>query len=294
MTTSSDHQHSRGHWPDLRIFAFDHRSQFEEMPGATPDKIGAFKQLCLRAASAVANGRDGYGLLCDQRLGHAALDQATGGVIWVGRPVEWPGSRPLKLEPEVGDDFAGLGSWPKSQVVKCLCFCHPDDDAETWTAQENLIKALFLAAQHHQLQFLLEVIPSKVGPVDEDTTPKLIQRFYDLGVRPDWWKLEPFKTDLAWQNVCAAINRNDPDICGIVALGLGAPAEELFDSFALAARHDLVKGFAVGRTIFGDVARQWMLDGLNDSDAVEQMSENYRALCHTWDDARAQNKEQGT
>ena len=63
------------------------------------------------------------------------------------------------------------------------------------------------------------------------------------------------KTDAAWANACAAITRNDPHTRGIVVLGLEAPTDELAASFAVAARHDLVKGFAVGRTIFADAAR---------------------------------------
>lgn len=54
------------------------------------------------------------------------------------------------------------------------------------------------------------MIPSKVGPVDDLTTPSLIQSFYDAGVYPDWWKLEPFKTEAAWENAVEAIERNDP------------------------------------------------------------------------------------
>jgi 5-dehydro-2-deoxygluconokinase len=37
---------------------------------------------------------------------------------------------PLTLEPEIGPDFGGLSEWPLEHVVKVLCFCHPDDDAE--------------------------------------------------------------------------------------------------------------------------------------------------------------------
>ena len=71
--------------------------------GATPEKIGAFKQLCLRGgARRCADGRPGYGILCDNRLGRAALHAASGTGLWIGRPCEWPGSRPLTLEPELG------------------------------------------------------------------------------------------------------------------------------------------------------------------------------------------------
>ncbi|MDA9944855.1 DUF2090 domain-containing protein, partial [Paracoccaceae bacterium] len=130
------------------------------------------------------------------------------------------------------------------------------------------------------------VIPSKVGPVDDMTTPKLIQQFYDVGVYPDWWKLEPFKTDAAWSNAVEAIERNDSRTRGIVVLGLDAPQSELAASFALAARQPLVKGFAVGRTIFGDAARAWMQNEMSDADAVDHMAARFAGLCDVWDAAR--------
>jgi len=112
----------------MRVFAFDHRSQFEEMSGASTEKIGAFKTLCLEAALRVANGQTGYGILCDSRLGKDTLFKAMEQGLWVGRPVELPGSRALQLEEEIGKDFGGLAEWPLDHVVKVLCFCHPDDD----------------------------------------------------------------------------------------------------------------------------------------------------------------------
>ena len=275
-----------GDWPDLRVFAFDHRMQMEEMPGATPAKIGAFKELCLQAVETVAAGRPGYGLLCDGRLGRDALFKAVGQGLWIGRPVELPGSRPLRTEPEIGVDFGGLAEWPVEHVVKALCFCHPSDDAAMWADQEQTVLRLFTAARRNRLEFLLELIPSKVGPVDDDTTPALIQRFYDLGVFPDWWKLEPFKTGAAWAKAAATIHANDPHTRGIVVLGLDAPADELAASFALAAKEPLVKGFAVGRTIFGDAARAWMSGGMDDKAAVAQMVDRYSALCAVWDKNR--------
>ncbi len=284
----------RGDWPDMRVFAFDHRSQLEAMAdeaGVSPPHIGYFKTLCLKAALQVAGGKPGHGILCDRRLGRDALYQAAGTGLWIGRPTEWPGSRPLELEPELGADCGGLNEWPLEHVVKCLCFCHPDDDGKLWAQQEETVHRLFTAARRNRLEFLLEVIPSKAGPVDNDTTAKVIQRFYDKGVYPDWWKLEPFKTGDAWTEACDAITSNDPHTRGIVVLGLDAPAEELFDSFALAARHDLVKGFAVGRTIFGAAARAWLKGEIKDDEAVAQMAANYTDLCRVWDQARAHAKE---
>ena len=277
-----------GDWSSMRVFAFDHRMQLEAMAGATPDKIGAFKLLCLKAALQVADGQGGHGILCDSRLGRQALYAAAGTGLWIARPVEWPGSRPLTLEPEIGPDYGGLSEWPLDHVVKVLCFYHPDDTAEMKAEQEATVTRLFHAARRNRLELLLEIIPSKVGPVTDTTSAEVIQRFYDIGIYPDWWKLEPFATDAAWTNACAAITRNDPHTRGVVVLGLDAEESALAASLALAARHDLVKGFAVGRTIFADAARAWLGGQITDAEAVEMMAERYQRLCTIWDRARGQ------
>ncbi|WP_299785033.1 5-dehydro-2-deoxygluconokinase [uncultured Marivita sp.] len=276
-----------GDWPSLRTFAFDHRLQLEEMAGHTPEKGAVFKELCLDAALQVAGGQSGYGILCDNRIGRSALHRASGSGLWIGRPTELPGSRPIEFEPELGDDLGGLREWARENVVKLLVFCHPEDDDKTAKMQVARVKRLFAAARRNGLEFLLEVIPSKVGPVDDSTTATLIQTFYDAGVYPDWWKLEPFTTEGAWENAVAAITRNDPRTRGIVVLGLDAPEEDLAASFALAAKQPLVKGFAVGRTIFGDAARKWLAGQMSDAEAVTQMADRYARLCNIWDEARA-------
>lgn len=284
--TNRQREHG-GDFSTMRVFAFDHRMQLEEMAGATPKRIGAFKRLCLRAALEVADGRPGYGILCDNRLGRAALHAASGSGLWIGRPAEWPGSRPLTLEPELGADFGGLHDWAREDVVKVLCFCHPDDTPEMRKSQEATVRRLWEASRRNRLELLLEIIPSKVGPVDDTTTATLIRQFYAAGVYPDWWKLEPMTSRAAWTNAITAIEENDAHTRGIVVLGLDAPEAELAASFDTAAGFDLVKGFAVGRTIFGEVAREWMRGGTGDAEAVAEMARRYGRLCALWDGARA-------
>jgi 5-dehydro-2-deoxygluconokinase len=48
----------------------------------------------------------------------------------------------------------------------------------------------------------------------------------------------------------------------------------------------LVKGFAVGRTIFGQVARDWLAGRIEDEAAVQAIAERYQRLCAVWDAAR--------
>jgi len=272
---------------DLRVFAFDHRLQLEEMEGYSLPKGAAFKNLCLDAALQVQQGAAGYGILCDNRIGRSALHRASGSGLWIGRPCEWPGSRPLELEPEMGSDCGVLVEWARENIIKVLVFCHPDDAPDVRKDQETTVKRLFDAGRRNNLEFLLEVIPSKVAPTDDTTTATLIRQFYAVGVYPDWWKLEPMATHQGWQNAVDAIEAHDRHTRGIVVLGLDAPEAELAASFKVAAAFDLVKGFAVGRTIFGDVARAWFKGDVDDAAAVADMADRYSKLCQIWDTARA-------
>ncbi|MGO4838898.1 PfkB family carbohydrate kinase, partial [Rhizobiaceae sp. 2RAB30] len=88
--------------PSLMALAVDHRVQLEDLArktGADVARIEDFKVLAVKAAARVAGGRDGYGMLIDERLGRKAMFEfARHGFAWLGRPVEFPGSRPLRFE----------------------------------------------------------------------------------------------------------------------------------------------------------------------------------------------------
>jgi 5-dehydro-2-deoxygluconokinase len=280
----------RGDWPTLRVFAFDHRAQFEAMEGFSPARANAFKLLCLRAVEAVADGKTGCGLLSDDRLGRSALHKAAGQGLWIGRPVEKPGSRPLAYEPEIGPDAGGLAEWPVEHVVKVLCLAHLDDDAALWAQQEEAVERLFVAARRNRLEFLLELVPSKLGPVDDGTNARMMERFYARGICPDWWKLEAQGSDGAWERIGETIVRHDGNCRGVLVLGLDAPEADVIAGLQRAARHVVVKGFAVGRTIFGQVARDWMAGAIDDEAAVTAMTGAYRRLCDAWDSARQETR----
>jgi 5-dehydro-2-deoxygluconokinase len=107
-------------------------------------------------------------------------------------------------------------------------------------------------------------------------------------VRPDWWKLEPSTNPATWKNIENAIARGDPYCRGVVMLGLAAPREQLVSSFAAAAPCKVVKGFAVGRTIFNEVAQEWFRGRMGDEAAVNGMAERLAALVSAWRQTRAE------
>jgi 5-dehydro-2-deoxygluconokinase len=271
--------------PALRALAIDHRSQLEAMEGATPAKLAAFKVLATKAAIAVADGRPGFGMLLDDKYGRAALfETAALKDFWIGRPLERPGSRPLAFE--FTQDVGGrIVEWPVDHCLKVLCFYHPDDPAAFKAEQAEKLRTAYDAARAVGREILIEIIASKAGPIDRTTTARALTELYDFGLSPDWWKLEPQPDAAAWDAIDEVITARDPYCRGVVLLGLDAPPEELMAAFRIAKKARTVKGFAVGRTIFGDAARAWLKGEIGDAAAVQEMTERFSALCRAWEAA---------
>ncbi|MGO7251584.1 2-deoxy-5-keto-D-gluconate 6-phosphate aldolase domain-containing protein, partial [Rhizobium brockwellii] len=84
------------------VLAVDHRTHFEELVaslgGESRARVATFKSLVLRATDRLAAGDTGFGVLLDGGDGASALTAAAGLPYWVGRPIEIPGSRPLRFE----------------------------------------------------------------------------------------------------------------------------------------------------------------------------------------------------
>ncbi|MCX5578160.1 bifunctional 5-dehydro-2-deoxygluconokinase/5-dehydro-2-deoxyphosphogluconate aldolase [Kaistia terrae] len=272
----------------LMALAIDHRSQLEAVAdrlNVPRDKIEGIKALAVEAAARIAKGRPGFGMLLDSTYGQKAFPRASEQGFWIGRPVEKPGSRPLDFDhlPDLGSHLA---EWPIGHTIKCLCFYHPDDSAELKARQERELLRVADAARTAGRELLIEIIAGKHGALDETTVSSILARLYELGIKPDWWKLEPQTSPAAWQAIEQVILANDPLCRGIVLLGLEAPEHELVAAFRAAATTPLVKGFAVGRTIFAEAAEGWLSGRIDDEAAVADMTTRFGKLVAAWESAR--------
>jgi 5-dehydro-2-deoxygluconokinase len=279
----------RGSYDELTVLAIDHRTQFEDIArgaGADEERICQFKLLAVQAAHQLAEGDPRFGVLLDGRHGMRALEAAADLPYWIGRPIELPQSCPLEFDTKHADVASELAEWPLNQTVKCLVFYHPDDAQELRERQERQVLRLFDACRATRHELLVEIIASKNGAIDANTTARAIQRFYDIGIRPDWWKLEPAADAETWARIERAIVSNDPHCRGAVLLGLSVPQDELIKSFPIAARANIVKGFAVGRTIFSTTAERWFKGEIENAAAIETLSSNLSVLVDAWRKAK--------
>jgi 5-dehydro-2-deoxygluconokinase len=280
---------ARPDWNELCVMAFDHRSQFFDMArevGASESRIPALKKLLVKAAEQVETSHNMQGhtgvLIDGGAYGADALASATGRGWWVGRPVELPGSRPLRF-----DGTRSIGSslihWPTEQVVKCLVHYHPDDAFELRLEQEQKVLELWEATRESGNELLLEIIcPAAMTPTGTQDAAVLrsIKRFYNIGVKPEWWKIAPMQVQ-GWADLQALVAERDPHCRGAVILGLNQPLQVLADSFA-AATNPIVKGFMVGRTLWLTASLSWLKNEIDDEAFVKQVAHNFATLVDAW------------
>ena len=281
------------HWSTTRggnikknlILAFDHRVQFEELAKKNNipfERISLFKNLCFKASLKVANKKGEFGIICDDLYGREILHKSSDYNLWIARPAELPKSFPVEFGNDVGENCYGLIEWPKCHIVKLLCFYNPKDSKDIRSQQEKNLISIFKACRQNNLEFLLEIITSREYEKNDEDILKVIDRLYRIGIRPDWWKLEPLKEKENWLKLDKLILEWDQFCRGILLLGLDKPMRQLSRSFKFAQSSKMVKGFAVGRSIFGKVAEKWFSGKISDSEATKVMSDNFYKLCAIW------------
>lgn len=272
-------------WNDVFIFAFDHRSQLYDLArqaGAPEKRLPELKRLLVETVARTEERlqlHGSIGALIDDRYGEDALHTATGRGWWLGRPVERPGSNPVIFE--LGSSIGSvLAHWPREQVVKCLIFFDPDDQPDRRLAQESQVRTLWEATNQTGHELLLELIPPK-GCCPSGAILRTMTRFYNLGIHPDWWKLPPTTAE-HWARIDELIEKRDPYSRGVVMLGQNAPIEQLAASFEAARHSRTCRGFAVGRSIFQDPARDWLTGQIGDAELVERCARTFEELIDAW------------
>lgn len=277
-------------WPEICALAFDHRVQLERLAvqvGAPQTRIPVLKRLIYDAAAKAFGQDPAFGIILDDRFGSDVLAHATGRGHWIARPVELPEQIPLVFEG--GRDIGTvLREWPAEHTVKCLVYQKPEDGPAIHGPQEEKLLALFEACRQTGHELLLEIIPDKTRPGDGAMVAAMIRRYYDRGLKPDWWKLAAPDDQAGWQAITDVVRERDPDCRGVLLLGLDAPEPDLVRTLTAAARQPICRGFAIGRSVFSQPAELWLQGKLDDTGFITEVAARYRRLIDVWRDARRQ------
>ncbi len=167
-------------------------------------------------------------------------------------------------------------------MVKCNLYMHPQDEAEVRERQEQRVLQLFDACVWNERRLLLEIQASPDTRYDDGSVAELLARFYELGVRPAWWKLPPNPDPGVWARIGDVVREHDPYCAGLLVLGQGLEEERLVESFAAAASEPLCNGFAIGRSIYGAPARRWLAGEIEDENLLSTVVARYERMVFLW------------
>ena len=280
---------------ELRVLAIDHRWQLEEVVdelGVERERLRELKVLLARAFLKFAGGDGSVGVLIDDIYGDEALKELTGSGAWISRAVEVAKSRPVEF---VGgpNPAATIRTWPEEHVVKCNLYMHPNDDAQTRELQEQRVLQLYDACIKNDRRLLLEVQATQGTSYDENSIVELLERIYEIGVRPDWWKVPPNKDPEVWRRIGDVVREHDPYCAGVLVLGQALEEAKLGEFFAAAASEPLCNGFAIGRSIYGGQARRWLGGQIDDAELMSSVAEGYERMSTLWQQRTKQQTPEG-
>ena len=263
-----------------------------------------------------------FGIICDDRYGSAVLEKAALAYnpqvqkrgcaemqlpLWAARGVEKPLARPLEFDDFIPRDSAATEKYCEEyasiyatpdlalsmrhfqgrHTLKCLIFHHPDDAEELQEEQMRRLNRLYQLSIAHRLELLVEVLaPAQMVKLTPAQVAASIDMIYQHEIFPDWWKLAAVPKQADWDLLSKTITKHDSHCRGILLLGAEKPMDELKKEFALAAKQKLCRGYAIGRSIFGQPCKDWFAGKISKQDAKEKIRANFTQIIDNWEKAR--------
>ena len=277
--TTGRHLHS-----EVLALAFDHRRQFEELAqrtGSAPERIRTFKRLIGDAVAgmhrriAIDRGDRRRPLRCGRarpfdRNRH--LDRAAGG------SARQPAIG-LRGRSRTRHRASALGR-PNTSPNASFSTMRPTPNRCAMRRKRRYCSYNEPPMPPATSGFSNSYPPA--GRAPEAVVPLAMERLYEIGLVPDWWKLPPSADKPTWRRIGDIIRAHDSYSRGVLLLGLDASDSELAAAFTAAADEPMVRGFAVGRTIFWPVAEKWFAGTITDAEAIRLLTEACRRVVALW------------
>jgi myo-inositol catabolism protein IolC len=304
------------HDDPLFILAMDHRASFGKTLFAVKDdnpdqaQLAAMKNAKLlifeglrTAAPKLTSGR--AGVLVDEQYGQGVIDEAHTAAttpVVLAVPVEASGHDWFTLQ--WGTDWAEHVERVKPDYAKVLVRDNPDFDSTARSEQLDdlaevsaeldrlgvpLIYELLVPATSEQLA----QAGGSTDAYDRDIRPDLVTQVIadnqQNEVAPTLWKVEGLETVEAARQVADQARSGQSNVtqrpADLIVLGRDAPAERLDHWLTVACQVPAFTGFAIGRSIWEDVVRDYEASG-KDEDAAQrardEIARRYLGFVSQW------------
>ena len=271
------------------MLAIDHRWQWEEwcdansvdrsrIPSVKDLAAEAFLESRRRSTAVQTSGA----LLVDLTYGRTAFEAVRDAGAVVGTPAEKAGAFPLEWTDVFERSLPGA-------FVKVLVRHRSDMETAIVTRQREQLLELQRWCAAAGKTFVLEVLVSPATGeephFDSDGRPQRLAEYirnsYDIGLVPDFWKIEGMPDRESLQVVDAAIRQVEGPLQLILGKGAGMDAVRIW--FNAAAGAPTAAGFAIGRTVYFEPASHWLLGTISREDAIARIAGNYEAVIAAWE-----------
>ncbi len=246
-----------------------------------------------QAAPRLASGRPG--VLVDEQLGQAVIDQALGDrdgptPVVLAVPVEASGHPWFALE--WGDTWLEHVRRLRPDYAKVLVRDNPAFDAGHRSTQLDRLAAVSAGLHDAGVPLLYELlvpatdaqlagVGNDADRYDHDVRPELVAQVIrdnqERGIEPALWKVEGLETVEAAQLVADQGRAGGRD-ADMIVLGRDAPAERLDHWLEVASQVKRFVGFAIGRSIWEDVLRE----DLPAEETADRVAERYLGFTGHW------------
>lgn len=221
------------------------------------------------------------GIVSDENPGEALLAPLNPGSVFA-RTLEKPNQIPLQFASDM-DMSSTLLKWPNQHIAKVSMVYHPDDRYVTRGEQEKSLISLYQACRQTEHPLLIEISPPTNSLITASTLGHIMQRFYDIGVYPDWWQFASPRDQRSWDSIHRVIQDNDPDCLGIFVHTPLLVLEQLTPLFELSAKQPLCKGVVLSRNLFQVILEQWFSQKIADHALVEQTKLIVQRVMALWE-----------
>jgi myo-inositol catabolism protein IolC len=298
------------HDDPLFILAMDHRASFgktlfgvkdDDPDAAQLAAMKSAKQLIfaglLEAAPRLTAGR--AGVLVDEQYGQGVIDQAAGGAgaVVLAVPVEasghdwftleW-GSEWLEHVERIKPDYAKILVRDNPQFAASQRGQQLDQLAQVTAGLASIGRPLIYELLVPATDAQLAEAGGDADAYDRDIRPGLVARVIAdnqaHGVEPALWKVEGLETVEAARQVAEQVKAGGR-AADLIVLGRDAPAERLNHWLQVASQVPAFVGFAIGRSIWEDVVRDYEASGRDSAAAAAArgtVAERYLSFVSQW------------
>lgn len=262
----------------LCLIAFDHRQQMQAYSNDS-QHIQHFKGLLYDAFSRAREKTSDcqLGIIVDDQFGAQVQARAMQDGVFCASSIEETNSFPIRfLKGQEASHI--LRHWPKNRAVKALIRISPQHTGEMEELQWERLLHLNQACIDWGQKLLIEMVVPASVPDAHTWVHQAIQRACSEGVQPTWWKLPPYPEIEMWRGIQDTIRRRTPHCKGILVIGQGEAWTSLANKLPNLSQVEMIRGFAIGRSIWRQAAESWFNKRMEDEAVVQQVAERYEHL----------------